>query len=49
MSLDVICAGLGRTGTLTFKKAFETLGYAPCWHMEDMLAQHPDGRDYITG
>lgn len=48
MSLDVICAGLGRTGTLTFKKVLETLGYAPCWHMEDMLARDPDGREYIS-
>ena len=30
MSLDVIGAGLGRTGTLSLKMALEQLGFAPC-------------------
>lgn len=37
MSLDLICAGFGRTGTLSLKAALETLGHSPCWHIEDML------------
>ncbi len=42
MSIDVIGAGFGRTGTLSFKAALEQLGYAPCWHIEDMVARRPD-------
>jgi hypothetical protein len=37
MSLDVICAGFGRTGTLSLKAALEALGHSPCWHIEDMF------------
>ena len=33
VALDVICAGLGRTGTSTLKLALETLGFGPCYHM----------------
>ena len=40
MSLDVIVAGFGRTGTLSIKAALEELGYKPCWHIEDMTQQH---------
>jgi hypothetical protein len=39
MSIDVIGAGLGRTGTVSFKAAVEALGFAPCWHIEDMTAR----------
>jgi hypothetical protein len=35
--LDVICAGFGRTGTLSLKAALETLGLSPCWPIEDMF------------
>ena len=35
--VDVICAGFGRTGTLSLKAALEALGYSPCWHIEDMM------------
>jgi len=34
--VDVIGAGLGRTGTLSLKAALEILGFTPCWHIEDM-------------
>ncbi|MBT3459427.1 MAG: sulfotransferase family protein, partial [Halieaceae bacterium] len=34
MSLKIIGAGLGRTGTLSLKTALEQLGYAPCHHMQ---------------
>ncbi|MGD9743688.1 MAG: sulfotransferase family protein [Hyphomicrobium sp.] len=40
MSLAVIGAGLGRTGTLSLKQALEQLGFGPCHHMEEVMA-HP--------
>jgi hypothetical protein len=36
MTIDVIGAGFGRTGTLSLKAALELLGLEPCWHIEDM-------------
>lgn len=33
LSLKIIGAGLGRTGTLTLKNALEVLGFGPCHHM----------------
>ncbi|MBV8799693.1 MAG: sulfotransferase family protein [Alphaproteobacteria bacterium] len=41
MPLDVIGAGLGRTGTMTLKTALEKLGFAPCHHMYEVI-QHPE-------
>lgn len=38
MALQVIGAGLGRTGTLTLKTALERLGFGPCHHMVEVLA-----------
>jgi len=38
MSLRVIGAGLGRTGTLSLKLALEHIGLGPCYHMSEMLA-----------
>jgi hypothetical protein len=38
MSLQVIGAGLGRTGTFTLKTALEMLGFGPCHHMVEVLA-----------
>jgi Sulfotransferase domain len=35
--LDVIGAGFGRTGTVSMKKALETLGFGPCHHMLDLF------------
>jgi hypothetical protein len=32
MSIQVIGAGLGRTGTLSLKAALEELGFARCYH-----------------
>ncbi len=34
--LEVIGAGYGRTGTVSLQKAFEILGYGPCYHMIDI-------------
>ena len=41
MSLEIIGAGFGRTGTLSLKSALETLGFAPCYHMTEVFA-HPE-------
>lgn len=37
MALEVIGAGLGRTGTLTLKTALERLGFGPCHHMVEVI------------
>lgn len=41
MALKVIGAGFGRTGTLSLKRALETLGYERCYHMAE-VAEHPE-------
>jgi hypothetical protein len=41
MSLEVIGAGFGRTGTMSLKVALETLGFGPCYHMTEVFA-HPE-------
>jgi Sulfotransferase domain len=41
MTLSVIGAGLGRTGTLSLKLALEQLGFGPCHHMEEVM-KHPE-------
>jgi hypothetical protein len=38
MSLEVIGAGYGRTGTLSLKLALEQLGFGPCFHMSEAIA-----------
>ena len=38
MSIKVIGAGFGRTGTLSLKVALEDLGLAKCYHMTEVLA-----------
>ncbi len=37
MTLSVIGAGFGRTGTNSIKKALEQLGLGPCHHMEEVF------------
>lgn len=37
MTLSVISAGFGRTGTLSLKLALEELGFGPCYHMKEVL------------
>ena len=39
--MRVIGAGMGRTGTLSLKVALERLGFAPCYHMLEVI-EHPD-------
>ena len=41
MSIEVIGAGLGRTGTKSLQVALETLGYGPCYHMTEVF-EHPE-------
>jgi hypothetical protein len=41
MSIDVIGAGTGRTGTLSLKYALEELGYVKCHHMIELLQNPP--------
>jgi hypothetical protein len=41
MALQVIGAGLGRTGTMTLKAALEELGLGPCHHMYEVIL-HPE-------
>ena len=42
MTLKVIGAGLGRTGTMSLKVALEQLGLGPCYHMIDVWAHMPE-------
>jgi hypothetical protein len=42
MSLQIIGAGFGRTGTKSLQLALETLGYGKCYHMEALL-RNPEG------
>jgi hypothetical protein len=41
MALEVIGAGMPRTGTLSLKTALEQLGFGPCHHMTELFA-HPE-------
>ena len=41
MTLKVIGAGFGRTGTMSLKLALEALGFGPCYHMAECNA-HPE-------
>lgn len=38
MSLKIIGAGFPRTGTMTLKKALETIGYDQTYHYKDLIA-----------
>lgn len=37
MTLSVIGAGFGRTGTKSMKQALEILDFSPCYHMLEVL------------
>jgi hypothetical protein len=41
MTLAVLGAGFGRTGTLSLQHALHALGFAPCYHMVE-VARHPE-------
>ncbi|MBO0749962.1 MAG: hypothetical protein J2O44_05990 [Porphyrobacter sp.] len=42
MTLKVIGAGLGRTGTMSLKLALEELGFDRCYHMVEVFAHMPE-------
>jgi hypothetical protein len=46
MAIQVIGAGLGRTGTLSLKAALEELGFAKCYHMVEVFARKDDARTW---
>ena len=39
MPIQVIGAGLGRTGTLSLKLALEELGFSRCYHMTEVFCR----------
>lgn len=41
VSLKVIGAGVGRTGTYSLKLAINQLGFGPCHHMEEVIINMP--------
>ena len=41
VSLEIIGAGFGRTGTVSMKAAVEILGFGPCYHMREILMARP--------
>jgi hypothetical protein len=43
MTLSVVGAGVGRTGTLSLKLALERLGFGPCYHMKEIFDHHLQG------
>ena len=45
MTLKVIGAGFGRTGTLSLKLALEQLGFGPCYHMVEVF-KNPQAPDW---
>lgn len=42
MSMKILGAGLGRTGTYSLKLALELLDYGKCYHMFELLKQRSD-------
>ncbi len=45
LSLEIIGAGFGRTGTVSMKAALEILGFGPCYHMREILKARPGYND----
>jgi hypothetical protein len=41
VSLDVIGAGFGRTGTLSLSAGLEELGFDPCYHFTEVIERRP--------
>ena len=48
MTLSVIGAGLGRTGTLSLKLALEQLGFGRCYHMYEVLNRPDDDHVWLA-
>ena len=47
MSLDIIGAGFGRTGTFSLKSALEQLGFGPCYHMVEVVREPERAQHWI--
>ena len=47
-ALNVIAAGMGRTGTDSMRQALNALGMGPTHHMEEVMF-HPDGKAHEAG
>lgn len=48
MTLKIIGAGMGRTGTASLKVALETLGVGHCYHMSEVLKNPEYTKDWIN-
>lgn len=46
MTLSVIGAGFGRTGTESMRRALEHLGFGPCHHMYEVIAKPEQRRQW---
>lgn len=47
MTLHVIGAGLGRTGTHSLKVGLEMIGFGPCYHMLEVIAAPERGTHWL--
>lgn len=47
MTIRVIGAGFGRTGTTSLKAALEKLGYGPCYHMIELMRKPQDSQFWM--
>jgi len=47
MTLKLIGAGFGRTGTTSLKAALEQLGFGPCYHFREMIDHPSHGRVWL--
>jgi hypothetical protein len=47
MTLRIIGAGMGRTGTASLKVALESLGVGRCYHMSEVLKNPQCAEDWI--
>lgn len=47
MPLELIGAGLGRTGTLSLKMALERLGFGPCYHMMELWEHQEHALEWV--
>ncbi|WP_342805988.1 sulfotransferase family protein [Alteromonas sp. M12] len=48
MTIKIIGAGMGRTGTASLKVALETLGLGQCYHMTEVLKNPKTATDWIN-
>ena len=48
MTIKVIGAGFGRTGTTSLKAALEMLGFDSCYHMQEVVKNPSHGREWLA-